>query len=443
MGVWRTRASGILCTYCADGGMDRTSLDRQYLCSFAYSSVTLTVANYQRLARWVDSCVSKLVIDSWRSLGLAKNIEHKIVIGGYYGFGNIGDDAMLDVLIRLLSETLPKARVTVLSQNPRLTRHTHQVEAINRWNVLQIGQALERSALFVLGGGSLLQDSTSQKSLYYYLGLINWAKYRRKPVFLIGQGIGPLMRKSSRSRVASTLAVVDAILLRDRESYDELISLGLDEKRLICGEDLALLASPIGSFRRLSSHIPGGKYYCVVLKNGLTQTQIFNLAKNFDNIYGQLGLRTVLLPFFKERDWRTLQAIAKAMKTHVELMNTANLVSEKVLRVIAESQFVIGMRLHSLVFALNAHVPFAAINYDPKIERFVHRLQSSASLQLPIWEVEELNKTDMFDQINQLCADDECIRARLAMAQQKLSHEAQRAWSQMLSRMVRYFGEMS
>lgn len=350
---------------------------------------------------------------------------------------------MLGVLIHLLREALPKVRVVVLSQNPRLTGYTHQVKVINRWNVLQIGRALEQSTLFVLGGGSLLQDSTSQRSLYYYLGLINWAKYRRKPVFLISQGIGPLMRKSSRSRVLSTLRNIDAILLRDRESYNELISLGADEKRLICGEDLALLTNPMDAFRSTSSHSPNEKYFCAVLKDGLTQAQIFNLAKNFDKIYRQLGLSTVLLPFFKERDWRILQALAKAMKTHVELMNTTNLTSDKVLSVIAKSQFVIGMRLHSLVFALNAHVPFAAINYDPKIERFVHRLQSCASLHLPIWEVKELDKIDMFDQINQLCSHATCTRAKLAIVQQKLSQEAHRAWDQLLSQMVRYFGEMS
>lgn len=374
---------------------------------------------------------------------MAKNIDHQILISGYYGFGNIGDEALLGVLIRLLRGALPKARVVVLSQNPRLTGYTHQVKAINRWNVLQIGRALERSTLFVLGGGSLLQDSTSQRSLYYYLGLINWAKYRRKPVFLISQGIGPLMKKSSRSRVMSTLREVDTILLRDRESYDELSSFGIDEKRLICGEDLALLINPMDSFRSTNSHSPDEKYFCAVLKDGLTQMQIFNLARNFDKIYRQLGLSTVLLPFFKERDWRILQAIAKAMKTHVELMNTANLTSDKVLRVIAKSQFVIGMRLHSLVFALRTHVPFAAINYDPKIERFVHGLQSRASLHLPIWEVEELDKLDMFDQINQLCADGTCIRTKLAMAERKLSQEAQRAWDQLFSQMIQYLGDMS
>ena len=347
---------------------------------------------------------------------------------------------MLSVMLRLLRASFPKVQTVVLSQNPHETAQIHQTSAINRLNLFHIWRALEHSTLFVLGGGSLLQDSTSQRSLMYYLGLIRWAKQKRRPIFLIGQGIGPLLRKSSRSSVASVLAEVDSILVRDRESYEELIALGVNHDQLICGRDLALLMERELHYSSCPN-LPSENYFCAVLKDGLTQAQIFNFAKNFDTIHKKLGLLTVLVPFFQKRDWPTLQTLAQQMNSPVQLVNSVNFASNGVWSLIANSQFVIGMRLHSLVFSLNAHVPFIAINYDQKIERFIHRVEAISGVQLPLWDTNGLDKLCLLGQINQLWTERESVKSRLKIAQEELSKEAKCGWDQLSSQMEPYLEE--
>jgi polysaccharide pyruvyl transferase WcaK-like protein len=77
-----------------------------------------------------------------------------LVIAGYYGFGNWGDEAALAVLIRYLREALPHARIVVLSHDPAQTARLHGTEAINRWNLFEVHRALARASGFLLGPGA-------------------------------------------------------------------------------------------------------------------------------------------------------------------------------------------------------------------------------------------------------------------------------------------------
>jgi polysaccharide pyruvyl transferase CsaB len=369
---------------------------------------------------------------------LAKPEDQQILIGGYYGFGNLGDEAVLEVLLKLLRKSFPGVRPVVLSQDPRATAHAHGVDSISRWNPWLIWRRLRRARLFLLGGGSLLQDSTSRRSLLYYLELIRWAQRHQKPVFLVGQGIGPLQWESSRRRVARALANVEAILARDRESYQQLRALGLDRERLLCGEDLGhLLEYPRSRSSQGRAREP---YYCAVLKEGLSQAQIRNLAANFDRIYSESGQRALLLPFYRLRDWPTLQALARAMRTPVELAHPVGLDPKGVYQIMGGSEFVIGMRLHSLIFALTAQVPFAAVNYDPKVERFVARVQMACGIRLPLWNLNDLDRVDIAHEIGWLRSARDELAQKLALAHEQLTHGARAGWQEICERMKPHLG---
>ena len=104
----------------------------------------------------------------------------KIVISGYYGFDNCGDEAVLLAMLHCLKKTIPNARMTVLSNNPEQTRKQHGVGAVNRWNPVKIAIKLLTCNLLISGGGSLLQDVTSARSPGYYLGVIKMALFLKK-----------------------------------------------------------------------------------------------------------------------------------------------------------------------------------------------------------------------------------------------------------------------
>ena len=119
-----------------------------------------------------------------------------IVLSGYYGFANSGDEAVLHALVQALREEAREAgiflRIIVLSGNPAQTQRMHGVEAVHRMRPWTVIKALWRADALVSGGGSLLQDVTSARSMRYYLGIIRLALWLRKPVFIYAQGIGPI-----------------------------------------------------------------------------------------------------------------------------------------------------------------------------------------------------------------------------------------------------------
>ena len=96
----------------------------------------------------------------------------EILISGYYGFKNSGDDALLQAIINGLDERGYKDNITVLSAMPADTAKAYGVRAVNRINVFSIIKHMKKAALLISGGGTLLQDGTSTKSLVYYISII-------------------------------------------------------------------------------------------------------------------------------------------------------------------------------------------------------------------------------------------------------------------------------
>lgn len=122
-----------------------------------------------------------------------KNV--KVLIIGYYGAGNIGDEVLLDATIDLLKTIYESPSVTVLTNDTVDTKENRQVEAVNRNSYFQVIKIIKGSDIVIGGGGSMLQNVTSNKSLIYYLGILNLAKLFRKKVALLGNGIGPIKRE--------------------------------------------------------------------------------------------------------------------------------------------------------------------------------------------------------------------------------------------------------
>ena len=141
-----------------------------------------------------------------------------ILISGYYGFDNIGDESILRTLVSSLREHIPDCSLTVLSHNPASTREKYGVEAVERMSPMAILRAVKKCDMLISGGGSLLQDVTSSKSLHYYLSIIRCAQFFRKKVFIYSQGIGPIDRPGNRRAAAKALKKADGIVVRDERS---------------------------------------------------------------------------------------------------------------------------------------------------------------------------------------------------------------------------------
>ena len=117
----------------------------------------------------------------------------RVLVSGYIGFQNFGDDAIFGLLVKYLKRN--NCNVTALSGDPRATQRMFKVNALHYTNFLQILWGIIDSNVLISGGGSLLQNSTSSLSLLYYLGIIFLAKLLGTKVIIFAQGIGPIYGK--------------------------------------------------------------------------------------------------------------------------------------------------------------------------------------------------------------------------------------------------------
>ena len=157
------------------------------------------------------------------------------VISGYHGFANSGDEALLWAILNTLKQKSPDISVTVLSKTPEETARDYGVKSVNRYNFFKIRKEMKQAKMLIFGGGSLLQDVTSSKSLKYYLMIIALAESCGLKTMLYANGIGPIRKRADRRLTARILNRVDLITLRDDKSDEELKKLGREDIVVIVG----------------------------------------------------------------------------------------------------------------------------------------------------------------------------------------------------------------
>jgi len=161
-----------------------------------------------------------------------------VVLSGYYGFNNVGDEAILLSIIRALRAVDKDIQITVLSNQPALTAEEYQVQAVNRWKFSDIKETLKNADGLISGGGSLFQDETSVRSVIYYGMVVRIAQKLKKPVFIYAQGIGPLNNALSKWIVRRRFNRTDGITVRDGSSRDLLKSLRVKK-------DISVVPDPV------------------------------------------------------------------------------------------------------------------------------------------------------------------------------------------------------
>ncbi|MCK6075704.1 polysaccharide pyruvyl transferase CsaB [Paenibacillus silvae] len=360
----------------------------------------------------------------------------KLVISGYYGFRNSGDEAVLKSILTALEEESQRSNVTiepiVLSIDPAWTTSMHGVRAVHRMKLKEVREALKESDGLISGGGSLLQDATGLKSIPYYLGVIKLAQWLKKPTFIYAQGIGPVNRKIFNPMIRSVFKSCTYVSVRDEQSADYLRRLGLKWNQIhvvpdpVMGLPLPEKASVQSSGEKVASDTvdataaaDGGNSTVVAhdasgvdvdAKITLEQQQVGSDTSETKHV--KLPVIGVSVRFW-EADRKELTAIAAGLKklatkkaVHLRFMPfhlpddvqasrfimemlgditrkgseisiTEDLTDPQLmLEEVSRCDLMIGMRLHSLIYAASQYVLPVGISYDPKIDQFLLRLES-------------------------------------------------------------------
>lgn len=363
-------------------------------------------------------------------------MAERVLIGGYYGFGNIGDEALLFALLRGLRAALPAIEPVVLSHEPGQTAKAYGVEAVNRWNLVAIWRELGRARLFLLGGGGLLQDVTSRRSAIYYLGLLWLARLRRVPALLLGQGIGPLQSRLLQRLTARELKRAEYVMVRDELSLSLLREWGADRGQLARGYDLALTlpSPPVREGLDLLLIAPREP---ATGRRARRAQFIAELAAALDEARRKFGLRLAFLPLFPREDLGFIEALRRAMAVESIVLDPEGLPLPEVLKLFSEVKLVLGMRLHALEFALLAGVPFVALSYDPKVEEFVRTVEGLSGLDLPVLQVGEATAASVLGALEGLWADRARYRTQLMAAAAELQRLADSKLKEALARLTK------
>ncbi|MBO5646958.1 MAG: polysaccharide pyruvyl transferase CsaB [Clostridia bacterium] len=315
--------------------------------------------------------------------------RYGVTVCGAYGFDNSGDDAILASIVRDMRIIDPDMPITVISKKPDQTRRTTRCRSIYTFNLFKILHALRRSSLYINGGGTLMQDKTSTKSLLYYLATLRLARMLGTPVMLYGSGIGPINRPKNR-RIAGRIlnSCADVITLRDEASYNELKSLSVTRPFIALTGDPAIGTEPPADTRIRSLQLehnidPDVPYACVALRSweGTDEDMRKNCAIFCDRLSSDLGMQVVFLPMAYPRDLDFMDSVAAQMETK-PLSVRRQLSVRDTVGLISKSSLVFAMRLHALVFAVSQNVPAVGFSYDIKVTSFLEYAESPFSADL-------------------------------------------------------------
>lgn len=309
-----------------------------------------------------------------------------ILVSGYYGFDNFGDEAILAVLL----EHLKGQKVTVLSADPEKTGMTHNVNSINSFNSELILKRLNQFDVLISGGGSLLQNVTSMKSLIYYCGLIYLFAALGKDVVIFAQGIGPIKGLGATLITKIALKRCKYISVRDERSLNLLKSWGIDAN-LVC--------DPI-----FQMNIPNPNR---TRKVGIQLRKFDTLTdKLFDEIVKQVALRfsdreIELIAFQDSDDIGISQVFLNKLRKKHPTINAkivSNLTIPQLIERVGEYDYLIAMRFHACLLGLKYGIKTLAISYDPKVKI----LAENASIPYLVMDSSENNYVNAFDEMEKL-----------------------------------------
>jgi polysaccharide pyruvyl transferase CsaB len=304
-----------------------------------------------------------------------------VLVSGYYGFNNLGDDLILQVLVEtLVAQGVQTDQIVVLSQNPAHTQATLGVRAINRWSPVAILKTLPHVSGLVSGGGGLFQDVTSAVNVLYYGGIILVARLWGKPVWIWGQSVGPLASPWTRWLTRWCFQQAQSVWVRDSGSAQLLMDLGLPQVHAGTDAVWALnLPTPMAPATLVGISLRPFE--------GLGEAELSHLATVVAQVIleapeSQRPSGCALLAMHPQWDKPILEKFKAYLRPHLPWPEAAYqlILPDQIRQTIPQCQWMVGMRFHSVVLGLLAGVRVITLDYDPKVAqlRKAHGLMGAA-----------------------------------------------------------------
>lgn len=337
-----------------------------------------------------------------------------VLMSGYFGFYNSGDDAILSSTYANIRSLGGNVSVQALIYKPECSAGLYEFAMVDRFRAGRVLRALKRCDILLFGGGSLLQDKTSAKSLWYYLTIILTAELLKKKVVLYSNGIGPVQSAMNRKLVRRAADRAELITLRDAQSARELEAMGVTDKELHVTAD-TVFTYQVDPAETLTwedaareEGIPAdGPFVGVSVRSWHTASEDFprRAAALCDHIYERYHYHIVFVIMQNPEDLEVSREIMEAMKSPAWLLEKRYSTGE-LMTIIEAAEFMLCMRLHTLIFAANRGVPSLGMVYDPKVRDYLDLLGMPSLGSVEDLDVESaVEKIDAFVQEYDLYTD--------------------------------------
>ncbi|UII55687.1 polysaccharide pyruvyl transferase CsaB [Cytobacillus spongiae] len=308
----------------------------------------------------------------------------KIVISGFYGLGNTGDEAILESIVDNLREHLNEPDITVFSLSPEQTAKEHDVKSVYRgWRHDFKGKvnALKEADLLISGGGGLLQDTYPTKFIFgplpYYLLIVFLAKLCGTKVMFFSQGIGPVNSTWGKILMKVFANMADFVTVRDQFSKDLIHKLGVNRPDTVVTADIVFAFHPKKDTACIDSLPLSQKdnLVAVSVRPWFEKVKQFEqMAEILDTLIEEKGVTPVFVPMEGHHDDDASKKVLAHMKhsDKCHILGT-NFTPNQYLNFIGECQLTIGMRLHALIFSTIMGIPHIGLSYDKKVESLLKR----------------------------------------------------------------------
>ena len=282
----------------------------------------------------------------------------KVLISGYIGFSNFGDDVIFAILTRHLKAK--GYQVSALSSNPTKTKQQFKVNTAHYKNPFEIIKEIAKCDYLISGGGSLLQNATSNVSLLYYILIIHFAKLMFKKVIIFAQGIGPINGDFWRGLTRFTLSLCNFITVRDSQSYKQLGKWKIKAR---------LVEDPAWDIPILPRESRG--YVGVQLRDySKMHPDFIKLLVKYIGLYFS-DRRIIIFSFQTPQDLKICYQFEKELKfqwPHMKYEIRSENSIKSIVTGFSNLEYLFAMRFHACLLGLKYGIKVFALPYDIKVE---------------------------------------------------------------------------
>jgi polysaccharide pyruvyl transferase CsaB len=291
----------------------------------------------------------------------------KILVTGYFGEGNHGDDA---ILLGLLEGLKNKGiEVGAMSGSPEETTRYYGIPSFARRDLSAFDREIKSYDALVFAGGSIFQDVTSVKSVAYYSALVKKARAAGKKVILLGQGIGPLKTGCGKMLARKAFDSCSAIAVRDPQSAQALRELGVKVTPRVTGDLAFLLPKPAAEEGVQNYQVGDMRTVGIAPRPFGKGNDVVQLFSELARLLFQNKMMPVLMELDRTMDGQLIAEIDKAAGGKVpsiKKLPTPMAVQQRMMRM----DCLIAMRLHAGILGATVGVPSYMVSYDPKVNAF-------------------------------------------------------------------------